>query len=320
MKQKEDLSPAERQRISKRMEAEDEKDKGNAAFKAGKYRSAIMHYSAAIDLDDNNATYYTNLSAAHNALKDYENGLKMALAARRADASYAKGVYRHAQSLQGLGRLREALRVYEEGLALMPQSKQLADGRTGVARAIRDTESSEAKALAQLKAIKEEEEARRTAAAAAAAAEKAPPASDGSSKPAGGGPKSGADFKKAMRSMRKDMAGLFSYAKLCAPEQLPKLFSSGLEEDELVLLVRCVAEHGAAVDPQKAFELLQGLVKVPRVAIVTGMLDRKDAKMLEALLLRLHPSKANEAAAAVGAPCVAYDVQRWADLRKSYGF
>ena len=89
--------------------------------------------------------------------------------------------------------------------------------------------------------------------------------------------------------------------------------SSGLEEEELVLIIRSLAEHGAAAAPQQAFELLEGVAKVPRVPIVLAMLDRKDAKMLEALLLRLHPSKASEAGQ------VTYDVEAWATLRKALG-
>jgi len=145
------------------MEADYHKNKGNMAFKAGKYQSAIMHYSEALDLDHVNPTYYTNLAAAHNALRDYENGLKMALAARKADPSYAKGIYRQAQALQGLGRLREALAAYEEGLMLIPESAQMMDRRKEVSKAIRDAESSELNALAKLKAIKEAEAERQDA-------------------------------------------------------------------------------------------------------------------------------------------------------------
>ena len=169
-------SAAEKLKAAHCMEAEDHKNKGNMAFKAGKYRSAIMHYSAAIDLDDSNATYYTNLAAAHNALKDYDNGLKMALAARKADPQYVKGIYRQAQALQGLGKLREALVVYEEGLAMMPESVQMAEGRTEVCKAIRDSESSELNAIAKLKALKEKEEQQKAAVAAQLSAAAAKPA------------------------------------------------------------------------------------------------------------------------------------------------
>ena len=321
-------SAAEKLKAAHCAEAEDHKNKGNLAFKAGKYRSAIMHYSAAIDLDDANATYYTNLAAAHNVLKDYENGLKMAIAARKADPKYVKGIYRHAQALQGLGKLREALAAYEEGLALMPDSAQMAEGRTQVCKAIRDSESSELNAIAKLKALKEQEEKQKAAHAqqppaatksvaappiAAAGVGGAPQGPVGAAGASESGPKSGAEIKKALRNMRKDMVGLFQMMVQCAPAQLPKLLKSGLEEEELVPIIRSLAEHGVAAAPQQSFELLRGLADVPRVAIVLAMLDRKDTKMLEALLLRLHPSKASEAG------LVTYDVEAWANLRKALG-
>jgi tetratricopeptide (TPR) repeat protein len=261
-------------------------------------------------------------------LKDYENGLKMALAARKADPKYVKGIYRHAQALQGLGKLREALAAYEEGLALMPDSAQMAEGRTQVCKAIRDSESSELNAIAKLKALKEQEEKQKAAHAqqppaatksvaappiAAAGVGGAPQGPVGAAGASESGPKSGAEIKKALRNMRKDMVGLFQMMVQCAPAQLPKLLKSGLEEEELVPIIRSLAEHGVAAAPQQSFELLRGLADVPRVAIVLAMLDRKDTKMLEALLLRLHPSKASEAG------LVTYDVEAWANLRKALG-
>jgi len=330
-------SPVDRRKAAEMREAEDHKNKGNMAFKAGKHRSAIMHYSAAIDLDDANPTYYTNLAAAHNVLKDYENGLKMALAARKADPSYAKGVYRHAQALQGLGKLRDALTAYEEGLALMPESVQMQEGRKEVTKAIRESESSEFNALAKLKALKQEGDKKKAAAMELAASKAKEAAASSSSAPntpasvravgagktgaaSAGGAKSGADIKKAMRNMRKDMPGLCDYLMLCVPAQLPKLLNSGVEEEELVMLLRAVAEHGVTAAPQQSFDFLEGLVNVPRVPIVTAMLDRKDSKMLEGVLLRLHPSKANEAAAAATeGGSVNYNVQRWTQLRKAFG-
>ena len=80
-----------------------------------------MHYSAAINLDDRNAIYYANLSAAHNALKEYEDGLKMALAGRKADPMHVKSVYLQAQALYGLGKLRDALSAYEKVFQLQWQ-------------------------------------------------------------------------------------------------------------------------------------------------------------------------------------------------------
>jgi hypothetical protein len=61
-------------------------------------------------------------------------------------------------------------------------------------------------------------------------------------------------------------------------------------------------------------QLLQGISKVPRISIVCKMLDRKDGKALEMMLLKLHPAKVAEAH-----PNVAYTVDDWASTRKNLG-
>ncbi|EKX55546.1 hypothetical protein GUITHDRAFT_83795 [Guillardia theta CCMP2712] len=125
-------------RSSKWKEAEDSKVKGNLAFKAGKYQLALMHYCAAIELVGHHPTYSTNLAATYLALKDYENARVSSEAAMAVDASYPKAFYRHAQALEGLGRLPEALETIEKGLRLLPESEQMkemkeaSDGRDRV--------------------------------------------------------------------------------------------------------------------------------------------------------------------------------------------
>jgi hypothetical protein len=40
--------------------AEAEKERGNDAFKAKDFKAAVVHYSAAIEADNTNATFYSN--------------------------------------------------------------------------------------------------------------------------------------------------------------------------------------------------------------------------------------------------------------------
>jgi hypothetical protein len=61
-------------------------------------------------------------------------------------------------------------------------------------------------------------------------------------------------------------------------------------------------------------QVLQGISKIPRVSIVCKMLDRKDGKALEMMLLKLHPAKLAETQANVG-----YTVEEWASTRKNLG-
>ncbi len=58
------------------MSAVDEKNKGNAAFAAGKYEEAIGHFTEAIKIDPTNHILYSNRSAAYAASKQYDEALK----------------------------------------------------------------------------------------------------------------------------------------------------------------------------------------------------------------------------------------------------
>jgi len=118
-----------RQRKADEYEAETYKEKGNASLKAGKHKSAIMHYESAIDLIEDSATYYTNLAVAHAGLKDWESAVEAAGRAREIDPTYVKAAYRYAQSLHALRRFKEALQAYEAGLLLQPDNNSMILGR-----------------------------------------------------------------------------------------------------------------------------------------------------------------------------------------------
>lgn len=49
--------------------ANDHKERGNEAIKSGKFTEAILHYSFAIKLNPNEATFYSNRSLAFLKLK-----------------------------------------------------------------------------------------------------------------------------------------------------------------------------------------------------------------------------------------------------------
>jgi stress-induced-phosphoprotein 1 len=60
--------------------ADEEKNKGNAAYKAHDFDTAISHYQKAWDLYKD-ITYLNNLSAAYFEKKDYEQSIKEAMKA-----------------------------------------------------------------------------------------------------------------------------------------------------------------------------------------------------------------------------------------------
>jgi predicted negative regulator of RcsB-dependent stress response len=97
------------------MSAEEAKGRGNAALKAGRFDDAIAEYTTAIDLDANNAVYYSNRCAALLGTKDNSN-----LAKALADADSAienkrdwnKAYGRKGDVLSRMGKHSEAIKMY----------------------------------------------------------------------------------------------------------------------------------------------------------------------------------------------------------------
>lgn len=114
--------------------AEDFKNKGNDAFKAGKHAEAIEFYTYATEMDPNNPIFYTNRSFAYfkigeskkkaNDAEDAENNFKKSLRdaqkATSKDPKWAKGHYRAAKALQALGQHKEALAAVKEAAKVEP--------------------------------------------------------------------------------------------------------------------------------------------------------------------------------------------------------
>ena len=93
------------------------KAKGNEFFKAKDYTTAIEWYTKAVDADPQNRVYYSNRSAAHAALRNYEAAAKDGEMCVRCDPDWNKGYFRQATALEGLKRYQDALKVVSTGLA-----------------------------------------------------------------------------------------------------------------------------------------------------------------------------------------------------------
>lgn len=91
------------------------KAKGNAAFSAQEYSSAISFYSQAIEVDPANHVLFSNRAACALGLKDWETALADSKQAMALKPEWPKGYSRCARALQGLGRLLEAVKTLEEG-------------------------------------------------------------------------------------------------------------------------------------------------------------------------------------------------------------
>ena len=105
--------------------AKEWKDKGNGLVKEKKYKEALDCYSKAIEIDPNDPILYSNRSAMHLNLSEYEQALTDADKAISLKADYSKGYLRKGKALEGLQRMKEALDTYKLGLEKDSQNAQL---------------------------------------------------------------------------------------------------------------------------------------------------------------------------------------------------
>lgn len=102
--------------------AQSEKDKGNAAFKAGDYPTAIGHYSAAVVADPQSPTYPLNRAAAYLKLGKNEDAERDCTTVLRLDAKNVKAMFRRGQARVALERLKEARDDFQKALVLEPSN------------------------------------------------------------------------------------------------------------------------------------------------------------------------------------------------------
>lgn len=106
------------------------KNKGNDFYHAKDYKAAVESYSKSMqELDSNetvsavtSASLLLNRAAALLMLLQYREALSDCEKAISLDSSNSKAHFRKATSLKGLGRLEDAVRVLNIGLALDPKS------------------------------------------------------------------------------------------------------------------------------------------------------------------------------------------------------
>jgi len=103
--------------------AYDEKEEGNKAYKAKKFDDAILHYDKAIELYDQDISFMTNKAAVKFEMGKYEECIKDCEEAiergRELRADYkliARAMTRIGNSLVKLGKLEEAIAMYNKSL------------------------------------------------------------------------------------------------------------------------------------------------------------------------------------------------------------
>lgn len=105
--------------------ADEHKERGNAAFSAKDYDSAIKHYSDAIKVNPHNHVFFSNRSASYGGIKDWENAVADAKECIRLDPTFIKGYYRLAVAFTDLKEWDKALATIKQGLAIEVNNPQL---------------------------------------------------------------------------------------------------------------------------------------------------------------------------------------------------
>eukprot|EP00245_Coleochaete_scutata_P013383 TRINITY_DN5419_c2_g1_i1.p1 TRINITY_DN5419_c2_g1~~TRINITY_DN5419_c2_g1_i1.p1 ORF type:complete len:574 (+),score=174.40 TRINITY_DN5419_c2_g1_i1:258-1979(+) len=71
----EEMDDEEREKKKRKAEAQREKEEGNAAYKKKLFDEAIGHYSKALELDDEDVTFYTNRAAVYLEMGKYDEAI-----------------------------------------------------------------------------------------------------------------------------------------------------------------------------------------------------------------------------------------------------
>jgi len=113
----------------------DAKSRGNAAFSAKDYNTAIREYTSAISSGPT-AALYSNRSASYALLNNFEKALEDAEMCVKLDAAWPKGYNRKAFALYSLERHEEAKQVCEAGLKLAPNDASIKEVLDNVNKAM----------------------------------------------------------------------------------------------------------------------------------------------------------------------------------------
>lgn len=108
--------------------AEEAKAKGNAAFSAGDYATAVKHFTDAIALSPTNHVLYSNRSAAHASLHNYADALADAKKTVELKSDWSKGYSRLGAAHVGLHQYHDAIAAYKKGIEIDPNNEALKSG------------------------------------------------------------------------------------------------------------------------------------------------------------------------------------------------
>nr|CAG8461071.1 14663_t:CDS:2 [Entrophospora candida] len=92
------------------------------------YEAAVKLYEQAIDINGNNAVYYSNRAAAYAQLGKHNKAIDDALKSTQIDPSYSKAYSRLGHAYLAVGKFDDAIEAYEKGLSLDPSNATMKSG------------------------------------------------------------------------------------------------------------------------------------------------------------------------------------------------
>ncbi|CAJ1946537.1 unnamed protein product [Cylindrotheca closterium] len=106
-------------------QAEAIKAEGNAFFKGGKYKEAIGKYKEAVAIDATVPSYWSNMAACHEKLREFEEMAEAGRSCILADKNFVKGYYRLATAQKAINDLPNCIKTLESGLAIQSSNPDL---------------------------------------------------------------------------------------------------------------------------------------------------------------------------------------------------
>eukprot|EP01059_Diplonema_ambulator_P032152 TRINITY_DN6165_c0_g1_i2.p1 TRINITY_DN6165_c0_g1~~TRINITY_DN6165_c0_g1_i2.p1 ORF type:complete len:505 (+),score=106.11 TRINITY_DN6165_c0_g1_i2:1126-2640(+) len=131
--------------------AEKAKEEGNQAFKVKDYKTALRHYTLAVNLVPNSHVYRSNRSAAYSGLSMYKEALDDAQHAIKANTMWPKGYSRAGLAFRGLRYYHLSGEAYSKAIELGDNSELTAEALAEVQKLAKEsgfTRDDETKNLA----------------------------------------------------------------------------------------------------------------------------------------------------------------------------
>jgi len=102
-----------------------EKERGNEAFREGKFQRAVEAYSRSLGYEPQAPLVLSNRAESHLRLKDYRRAMEDATAALKLLPGHVKTLLRRGRAAAASGRLRDALCDLTAALRIEPDNKRV---------------------------------------------------------------------------------------------------------------------------------------------------------------------------------------------------